>query len=120
MVGRNIWGIIWSRQDCNQSSVIRVMSALRVGQAEPKAPTIFLSLSYFYSDIRSVFHLLIILKLASHPITHRFTNVYLIDRTLADDDSKIVDVFVGVEVDIGEGIEDSLAIVVLSLATAYN
>ena len=66
MVGRNIWGIIWSRQDCNQSSVIRVMSALRVGQAEPKAPTIFLSLSYFYSDIRSAFHLLIILKLTPH------------------------------------------------------
>ena len=33
MVRRNIWGIIWSRQDCNQSSVIRVMSALRPGQA---------------------------------------------------------------------------------------
>ena len=33
IVGRNIWGIIWSRQDCNQSSVIRVMSALRPGQA---------------------------------------------------------------------------------------
>ena len=44
------------------------------------------------------------------------------DRTLADDDahSKVVDVFVGVEVDVGEGIEDSLAIVVHSLATAYN
>ena len=40
----------------------------------------------------------------------------MIDRTLADDDaySKVVDVFVG------EGIEDSLAIVVHSLATAYN
>ena len=49
-----------------------------------------------------------------------FKEIDLIDRTLADAHSKVVDVFVGVEVDVGEGIEDSLAIVAHSLATAYN
>ena len=51
MVCRNIWGIIWSRQDCNQSSVIRVMSALRPVQAEPKALELLLGQNQKYKKI---------------------------------------------------------------------